>query len=151
MKTIIFNFNFIIMEKFKLDIYEKENGHSLSGFNALEVNRRNESMNYLYKIVGISGETKDLFFDLESKLISKDFEEDFTHDIDAIFKEFGFSLNEKLIIIWNRNNFDEFDANVLINEWNYIWYGSSDEAIILFQEGMKKILLITHYGRIYYN
>lgn len=33
--------------------------------------------------------------------------------------------------------------------WDYIWYGSSDEMVLLYFDEYEKVLLITDYGVVY--
>ena len=79
-----------------------------------------------------------------------DFEEEFTYDIHSMFKQFNLSYEENTVVIWSENEIDKFKTNILLDNCEYIWYGVGDEAMILYQKENKKILLITHYGRIFY-
>ncbi len=147
----LLNLKINIMEKFKLDIYEKEIGRTFPKIEALDINDKNEALKKICKHIGLPKDNVDLFIELENKLPNIDFNEEFTFDIKLIFKEFSFEETGDILIIWDIDNIDKVDTKALLDNWNYIWYGSSDDAIILYQKEQNKLLLITHYGRIFYS
>jgi len=139
------------MEGFKLDNYKKEKGELFPKIEILNFESQNKIFESLKNLINLSSNNEGLFFELVDKLASKDYDEDLTYNIHFIFDEFDFSRDEDVILIWNMKNADKISSKVLLDNWNYIWYGDSDEAVILYQENNRKLLLITHYGRIFYN
>lgn len=138
------------MENFKLDIYKSETGDFFPEIEPLNNKHKDEIINEIKNLVGLSLETENLFVGLAEKLSKKDFDEKFTYDIHSIFKKFDLSVKETTLIIWNRNEIDEINTKILLDKWEYIWYGDSDDAIILYQKKYGKLLLISHYGRVFY-
>jgi hypothetical protein len=137
------------VEKFKEDIYLSETNQSLS--KVFSVKRKDEILSKILKIINSDRNTGNLFAEIENKLLFKDLDEEFTFDIERIFLDFKFKRDKELFVFWNKNDIDKIEANDLIEKWEYIWYGSSDDAVILFDEPNERVLMITHYGRIYYN
>lgn len=139
------------MEVFKLDNYKKEKGELFPKIEVLNFESQNKIFESLKNLISLSFDKDELFVELADKLASKDYDEDLTYNIHFIFDEFDFSKEEDVILIWDIKNIDKISSKVLLDNWDYIWYGDSDEAVILYQENNRKLLLITHYGRIFYN
>lgn len=138
------------MEKFKLDIYLKETGNVFSEIEPINTQNRDAILRNIVEILGLKNNS-ELFVEIEKSLSSKDFDEDYIQDISKIFEIFNFKATNYLFLVWNVNDIDKIKANVLIENWSFLWYADSDDAVIVFDDENNKILLITHYGRIFFN
>src|SRR6478735_665851 len=137
------------MQDFKLDIYKEKKGTVFSGIESLGVLRIKEIAEEIFNLIGLSALKKERFFpSIENKLAYKDFED--TYSIRSIFQELKFEDSGDLLILWDENSIDRVDTNALLDNWEYIWYDVSDDAVILYHQESKNLLLITHYGRIFY-
>ncbi|MDP2385336.1 MAG: hypothetical protein Q8M29_03110 [Bacteroidota bacterium] len=59
-----------------------------------------------------------------------------------------FYNTEKCFLIWDsETGIDQCDFSLLTKYWDYIWYGPSDESMIVFIPG-KLILLVSDWGEI---
>lgn len=135
------------MEDFKLKIYEKEQGEN---FNAIKtVSKINQEIILKEITLLIGSKTHDIYSEIINNLNYIEVEN--TYNIKNVFENSDYPLSGISIIIWDINNFDLIKTNALIRDWEYIWYADSDEVIILYNSDNKKILMITHYGRVYFN
>lgn len=139
------------MQDFKLNIYKKDTGNELSGYTSLNLKNCKERVDEISILVGLSSQNQNLFVALEKHLQFKDFDEDDTYNIELLINDFGLSQKESFFVVWSENEIDEVNTDSLLSAWEYLWYSDSDEAIILFQRFSRKVILITHYGRIFYN
>lgn len=64
----------------------------------------------------------------------------------------GIELQEQnsAVILWNNKEGDLFECRTLINHWDYIWYGTSDEMCLLYFSDVQFGVLITDYDAIYF-
>ncbi|MGB5927205.1 MAG: hypothetical protein WBH03_03480 [Cyclobacteriaceae bacterium] len=60
-------------------------------------------------------------------------------------------MADKTLIIWSENHIDAMNSADIMEYWDSIWFGESDEAVILYSVENRGLLMITHYGRVYYN
>lgn len=141
------------MEKFKLEIFKKENSEELR---YLTLNRDDSSwiISQIFHTLGGREKFKntDLFFNylndsLANKLL---FEEEFSSNSLKEIQVKGEIKEDSLVfVVWDlESDIDLFRMETLINYWNYIWYDTSDEAISLFIPCSSKVLLITDHGYI---
>ena len=138
------------MEKFKFDIYLKETGNLFPEVESLNSYDRAVILSNILKLLGLN-KNSELFVEIERNLSSKDFDEDYVQNINKILKGFNFETTDYLFLVWNNDDIDKVKTKVLIENWSYIWYGDSDEAVVVYDNENSKILLITHYGRVFYN
>ena len=138
------------MDKFKQDIFYQETGKSFPHLDVLDIGAREKVIKDLYNFLGIDKVKKGLFQDVSSILLIKDFESE-KLDSAAIFDEFDFDSTNSSLIIWDENEIDRMKTSSILEYWEFIWYGISDDAIMLYQEENQKILILTHFGRVYYN
>lgn len=139
------------MEKFKIDLYEKETGKPFPDYEVLSKEDRADIIMEISNIIKTPISSQKLFTTLSTFLRHKDFDQEFTFDIERIFNESGFSCDEEIHILWNEEHIDKIKKVYLQNLWESLWFGGGDEAIILYCSSNMKIVLITDYGRIYYN
>jgi hypothetical protein len=137
------------MEKFKLEIYKNDRGEPFPMYRSLNSIERKEIITEIANIIELQSSV-ELFKNIESKLLYEDYDEEFTYSLECILDSFGFSLEGKLFVVWNANDIDEFSIITMREFWEYIWYGNSDEAVILYQQEFCKVIMITHYGRVFY-
>lgn len=117
----------------------------------MEVSTGRNLIDEISKVLGLTESSKEIFIEIANKLASKDFDEEFTYNINSVFNEFSFPIDGDIFIVWNQNIIDKINTKTLLENWDYIWYGDSDEAVILYHREKSKLLLITHYGRVFYN
>lgn len=68
-----------------------------------------------------------------------------------IFATANLEKSSPVFVIWSFDELvDTFNFSDLLKYWDYIWYGSSDEAVILFFPSSGFILLITDWGNVHY-
>src|SRR5690606_28512971 len=88
--------------------------------------------------------------EMERKIIYKD---------DGVSKELLSSLileiaikeRENVYIIWDiDSSVDKMVLGELLVNWEYIWYDTSDEAMVLYIPSSKVIIFITDHGYISY-
>lgn len=139
------------MEEFKIDLYTEETGDNFPKFESLNLEDAKNKIKALFDILQIEPNHSSLYSTLINNLKHVDKTDDYTYDIKTIFDDFQFDCENELLIIWDEFHIDKMSSIDIINNWDFIWYGDSDDAIILYSQINKRILLITHYGRIYYN
>ena len=59
------------------------------------------------------------------------------------------SMETNVYLVWSHNSIDKITLSCLSEYWDYIWYGPSDEMLLLYFDEYEKILLITDYGVVY--
>ena len=141
------------MEKFKIKIYFDEYGKDLE-FESLSKSNSSsvlEQLSSSLKAPSIK-ESKDFFPIVKSKLeFYKSYDD--TQKLEffkGLLDDFQIAINEDDVcfLIWNVNDIDSVTKNFLVQNWDYFWYGPSDEAILLFFNTVDLIILITDYGEI---
>jgi hypothetical protein len=132
------------MEKYKKKHFEDKTGLIYPNYE--DVNCKN-IIDEIYLFLNLKN-TNNIFQTVISNLQFEDYNEQTTNDINFIISTFNFDLEEDVSIIWNDNDVDKLNIEFIKTFWNFIWYDTSDEAVILYQK--KKILLITDFGRYYF-
>ncbi len=143
------------MQRFKMDIYERENGGKVFPVNSLN---QSESDFIFTRIVHILNIDESIFdkrkiytyaYNNLDKLIRYENEvnSELIHNI--LIKNMKLSLDSNVFIYWdNEIPIDALKITTLINDWEYIWYDVSDEAILIYNDDEKKLALITEQGYI---
>ena len=146
------------MQKFKLEIYKKENQRSILEYETLNLDESNSIFLKIKNIVKcISKDLDDevIFKSAEKKLFQCiDVKDEIDQDLIAhIFLDIiKLPLDSKVYIFWDINSFiDQFNIEKLIENWEYIWYDTSDEAILIYIEFKSILMLITDHGFIKLN
>ena len=142
------------MDKFKIEIYQRENrGETLP----IKTLGKEKSVSIFHEIKSILDvnkmcDTQSFYLSADNVLPNLIKYED---DIDNLFlygvliKELGLSLDSNVFIFWDSETpIDTIKVNVLIDNWDYIWYDSSDEAILIYNDDKRRIALITEKGYI---
>jgi len=139
------------MDNYKLDIFRKETAEELQ---YLSLNFE-DSLWITQSIISIIdpqvsiNNTPSYFRFLEASL-----EEEVRYDQEVLKEDLGsildldsLKLDSLIYVVWDlESKVDLFKLDNLLNYWEYIWYDSSDEAIILFVPCIRKILLVTDHG-----
>jgi hypothetical protein len=60
------------------------------------------------------------------------------------------SMETHIYLIWDYDSVDKIKLSCLAKYWDYIWYGPSDEMVLLFIPEIQLILLVAEYGVVYY-
>jgi serine/threonine protein kinase len=142
------------MEKFKLDIFEKNNPSKRIDFWTLNIDDSSWILGLLKKMLenNINISTTERFYqDLEQYLTNEyvDFDEIDESLLINLFRELKIKESTMCFVIWEiESKVNIFEIRELIDKWEYIWYDASDEAMVLFMPGIKQILLITDQGYI---
>jgi len=142
------------MEKFKQEIWKK-NALNIK-FDSLNSMHTQSLMNY-FKLkydIQLAFSDNATFFNEVFSVLKKE------EVILSINEKNGFiqlcqllnidiSQTDFVTIIWNLNNSDRIKLNVLLEYWEYIWYGTSDELCLLYFSKKDLFILISDYGTIY--
>lgn len=143
------------MEKFKLEIFKKDNAFDLP---YITLNKDDS----IWIVDQISLTLRDSYVKNENSFFH------FLNDsLEVVFlynNNFSSSFLKELIIrlqlteeslvfvVWDLDlPVDLFKLENLVDYWNYIWYDASDEAIALFFPSKNKVLLLTDHGYLKYN
>ncbi len=71
---------------------------------------------------------------------------------EVLIGQFGSALDDELYIFWDSETpIDAIKVNVLVENWDYIWYDASDEAILVFNHNKWRLALITEQGYLMIN
>ncbi|RYE18318.1 MAG: hypothetical protein EOP51_22205 [Sphingobacteriales bacterium] len=145
------------MEQFKLDIFKSETGEDLdfTTINDVESDRVKKVMLNLLGLADCSITTQGLFKYLEGNIAYKtkyprsDIDGDF---MQIMLKKLNVSYPTTGYILWDMTNkVDQFDLEYLIKNWDSVWFGVSDEALMLYLPNYKIVLLMTDHGYIGHN
>jgi len=139
------------MENYKLDIYLKETGNIFAGIKNISVFKQSAIIKGLRKQAELNDENSNLFIALRELLAEIIFTAEETNDLKLIFDRLVFDTNEDIYLIWDDKNIDQINICTLIANWQYIWYGAGEDAVILYTSNSKKIIVVTHYGSVFHN
>lgn len=142
------------MDSYKLDIFRDENPSKaleFLTFNAFDSKWLLDKFLVDIGCLSIVESTQNLFTVVEGLLqkeilykdcISKTF-------LKSIFDSKGIKEDSIVFIIWDYNTgVDIFKTSTLLENWDYIWYDTSDEAIILYLPSLKNVFLLSDHGLI---
>ena len=59
--------------------------------------------------------------------------------------------NSSAYLLWGIDSMDITSLEVLVKDWEYIWYPPSDHSLVIYLREEKKIFLVTHYEMVYHN
>lgn len=140
------------MEEFKIQIFKNEQPDKLFQFTTL--NREDSTWvgATILKLAGISEILTEtgLLYNSLFKFLTKEIL--YENEISSIFlKEvlttFDISPDSVCFVFWDYESYiDLFKVEELTNNWDYIWYDKSDEAMILYFPSKEKIILVTDHG-----
>ena len=121
---------------------------------------RPDSISLLEKIVkrcGISdniNSTQELFKNINKSLREEViYGDDFSSQtLSDLIKNHQLDGNSLVYIVWDyESSIDQIRFTDILKYWDYIWYDSSDEAIILYFPSIEKVVLITDHGVLKFN
>ena len=142
------------MEEFKVQIFKEENPNKELRYISLS---SKDSKWVTINILELSGVSKSvnetpLFYtsimkSLENEIDSKgDITSKFLKDL---LTSLDITLDSICFIFWDyESRIDLFTVQDVIDHWEYVWFGSSDEAIVLYFPGNRKLIFLTDYGLI---
>jgi hypothetical protein len=145
------------MEDFKNRIFEDEHPGQKLVYQTLSKEESNKVIGDISQLVkaDIVLNSKSFFRFFESVLtdgIALN-EGDLAADagLKTIFATANLDDTSQVFVIWSFDELvDTFSFYDLIKYWDYIWYGPSDEAVILFFPSSRFVLLITDWGNVNY-
>lgn len=142
------------MDKFKIEIYQRENRGETLPIKALGKEKSVLIFHEIKSILDVNKmcDTQSFYLSADNvlpNLIKYDDEIDNLAIYGVLIKELGLSLDSNVFIFWDcETPIDTIKVNVLIDNWDYIWYDSSDEAILIYNDDKRRIALITEKGYI---
>lgn len=135
------------MEQYKIEIYEEETGKKFPETFQLEKAECNIVIKNIAHITNFKV-AENIFSALTENLNYYDIDDDL--EITDVINNVNFK--DKFInIIWRENQINRVSIDFLEQYWNFIWYPTSDEAVILFFPISEKIVMLTDFNRVYYN
>ncbi|MBD2757896.1 hypothetical protein [Spirosoma validum] len=140
------------MDQFKLDLFKQEFDEPLL-YQVISVQDEIKLENILFSFEVNVTNKSDLFNrllkNLPYKVLYKNLES--TNNVQNLLEKFNIT-DEKVNLIWSYpDEIDSLSISYLIDDWKYIWYATSDEAVILFFAKTNLLILITDYGVYYHN
>lgn len=142
------------MEKFKLDIFKSENPGLVLDFQNLDLFTSGKIIGMLLSFLGydsIQIVTSQLFNDIQGRSFSKiNYDGEVTTGfLNNLISDLDIDKDDKLFVIWDlKSSVDVFAADTLVRYWNFIWYDTSDEGVLLFIPDRKLGLFVTDRGYI---
>ncbi|SEL95023.1 hypothetical protein [Parapedobacter koreensis] len=141
------------MEPFKVEIFKEENQGKVFGFVSLDEFESGKVVGMLLSLTGITNnriETPVLFKHLERYIPNKVRYDDKGAGRDflqSLMSELSIKGSASSYIIWDMvSRVDEFKVESLIDDWDYVWYDTSDEAMVIYIPENKTVLLVTDHG-----
>ena len=143
------------MEDFKKEIWNKDKLHleysSLNNFQIQQILHR------LAKLCNVSADTisdSSIFINmleiLKKEIVIQNInEKEGFRDMCSILK-LNLHPNNSTYVIWDYNNIDMINAHNLLNYWDYVWFGASDEVCLLYFSDIESLIMINDYGTILY-
>jgi len=140
------------MEKFKVDIYRSEHGNEVFKYETLGGFQSGKVIGMLLSLLGITdyNTPAQAFYPfLEKEIGDKIIYNDGVDSglLSSVFSLITTDDNDDVYIIWDIDcNVDTMRLSDLIDNWEYIWYDTSDEAVILYLPHSKNIIFVTDRG-----
>lgn len=146
------------MEKFKVDIYLSEHpGGGVFMYESLTDFQSGKVIGMLFSLLGITD------FNIPTQAFYPFLEREIEKKIiynDSIDSELLSTVietinsgdnNEDIYIIWDiASCIDKMRIGDLIDNWEYIWYDTSDETAVLYMPNNKSIVIVTDRGYLSY-
>lgn len=145
------------MEKFKVDIYLSEHdGNAVFKYETLSGFQSGKVIGMLLSLLGITDcDTSSQAFypfldkEIDEKIIYNDSVD--SGVLSTVFSQIATDDNDDVYIIWDIDcSVDRMRLSDLIDNWEYIWYDTSDEAVILYLPHSKNIVFVTDRGYLSY-
>lgn len=144
------------MEKFKVDIYLSEHdGNEVFKYETLDGFQSGKVIGMLLSLLGITDcaiPSQAFYPFLEKEIDEKIIYNDSVDNglLSSVFLQIT-ADNDDVYIIWDIDcSVDRMRMDDLIDNWEYIWYDTSDEAVILYLPQRKSIVFVTDRGYLSY-
>ena len=139
------------MEEFKIEILKKEKPEDLLEFTTLNMEDTKWIISNLLKVADLSGiNTEQLYTFLFKSLkneISYEREVSATFLENLLLTKFNIPSDTLCFVFWDyESGVDLFKVKELLNNWDYVWYDKSDEAMVLYFPSQEKLILVTDHG-----
>lgn len=137
------------MEKFKTEIFEKENPGSQFEFVTLDAFESGKLIGFLLERLGFSDPliTDQEFFSrceqfLHSKISGSG--EVSVSDLRNLLDKGQVDSDKSAYIIWSVATLvDQVALRYLLDNWDFFWYDTSDEAMMIYLPGVNQVVLVT--------
>jgi len=140
------------MENYKIENFLKELDIQFPTFQSLEAESRHKIIKDVCLLCKIENIKKQLFKQLQGRLGFFDLDKEGSYKISLILEKCILMHDDfDCFIIWNENDIDRIKTSDILLYWEYLWYDVSDEYVILYFQKSKRVILISHYDRIYHN
>ncbi len=135
------------MEQFKKDNYFKETGKILDVL-SLNANLSEFVFKNLLIDLKIPESNKNIFANIDNSCDEKIILNaiNTNNGFKYLLREINSTISQvpnQLFLIWNNEMVDLCTKEILISNWESIWYGEGDEALIIYIPNL--IVLIIHY------
>jgi hypothetical protein len=139
------------MEAFKIDNWKRDNIDI--NYLSLDSSKTEMMMHSIATHFGVLFNKENLFIKmqdiLEEYMVILDINEEQGFKILSDSMNIQCAPNDKICIIWDVDTIDMFNYSTLLQYWDYVWYGTGDEACIVLFPNVNHIVMITDYGTIY--
>lgn len=142
------------MKDYKENIW-KEDGVCLT-YESLDKVQITRMMNYISKTFGLSKKSLnassmfvEIFDEFDKKGIVLNINNSNGFKEICSLLNINLDINELVYVIWDFDDVDKISIDDLCRNWDYIWYGVSDEMCLLCLPQFPILLLITDYGTVY--
>lgn len=141
------------MEDYKIDIWKKDKINlEYELLNDLQIH---QILHKIARLCNISIESinySSIFFKMEETLNKKFVllninEKEGFRDL-CLFLKLNIHQDSTVFVVWNYNDIDKISVSLLLNYWDYIWYGTSDEICLLYFSDIELLVMINDYGTI---
>ena len=142
------------MDSFKLEIFNSKHPGQKFEFISLNMTDTNWVISAVLDKVNliISNKLSEPFFKQLLQTLDNIIpliNESIPQTLKEYFHEHSVSPDSLVFIIWDIDqNADLLTSKGIISHWDDIWYGPSDEAMVIFIPSISKILLLADYGLI---
>jgi hypothetical protein len=141
------------MEKYKIEIFKKENSNDTFEFKTLSEFLSGKVIGLLLRHFGfktMNVTNVDFFRNLETNIRNKIpyGSSGITKvQLENIFSNFRITDDSPIFLIWDLDTMiDYLTLRNLLKYFEYIWYDSSDEALVLFVPEAEFVVLLTDRG-----
>ena len=140
------------MEEYKLENYRRDHPGKPLQLRSLNDQDIDWMISYIFQMIGVdmSEKSNELIFSILTKVLSrkiyydKDISTDLLKELVGFDQENGESI---CMLFWSLEvGADLLSVTELLQNWDYLWYPTSDEAAILLIPANHRILLVTDHG-----
>ena len=140
------------MDEFKLKIFEKDYPNEILELSTLNCKDTRWITTNILRLGNLSESINDtqLFYNsivdsLQNEIL---YEEGMSkYFLQSILNILGISNDSVCFVFWDfEKEVDLLSVKTILSKWDYIWYDTSDEALILYFPGNDKLMLVTDQG-----